>query len=95
MVRAILPDFIFDRLLVGKTLFQQGSPHPFLAELPEGFRYGVQIRNPEYLMPDYRSMRENGKTVRSSPDRAAQDACSRSTASNAALSGVLKSDSGM
>jgi uncharacterized protein YecE (DUF72 family) len=26
---------------------------PFLASLPEGFRYGVEIRNPEYLLPDY------------------------------------------
>lgn len=26
---------------------------PFLAALPEGFRYGVEIRNPEYLSPDY------------------------------------------
>jgi uncharacterized protein YecE (DUF72 family) len=26
---------------------------PFLAELPEGFRYSVEIRNPEYLRSDY------------------------------------------
>ena len=26
---------------------------PFLAALPEGFRYAVEIRNPEYLIPDY------------------------------------------
>lgn len=26
---------------------------PFLAALPEGFRYSVEIRNPEYLSPDY------------------------------------------
>lgn len=26
---------------------------PFLAELPEGFRYAVEIRNPEYLRDDY------------------------------------------
>jgi uncharacterized protein YecE (DUF72 family) len=26
---------------------------PFLASLPEGFRYSVEIRNPEYLIPDY------------------------------------------
>jgi len=26
---------------------------PFLADLPEGFRYAVEIRNPEYLTPDY------------------------------------------
>jgi uncharacterized protein YecE (DUF72 family) len=25
----------------------------FLATLPEGFRYGVEIRNPEYLTPEY------------------------------------------
>ena len=26
---------------------------PFLAGLPEGFRYAVEIRNPEYLTPSY------------------------------------------
>jgi uncharacterized protein YecE (DUF72 family) len=26
---------------------------PFLASLPAGFRYAVEIRNPEYLCPDY------------------------------------------
>ncbi len=26
---------------------------PFLAALPEGFRYSVEIRNPDYLRPDY------------------------------------------
>jgi uncharacterized protein YecE (DUF72 family) len=26
---------------------------PFLKALPEGFRYGVEIRNPDYLSPDY------------------------------------------
>ncbi len=26
---------------------------PFLAALPEGFRYAVEIRNPEFLIPDY------------------------------------------
>jgi uncharacterized protein YecE (DUF72 family) len=26
---------------------------PFLAALPEGLRYAVEIRNPEYLIPDY------------------------------------------
>lgn len=26
---------------------------PFLAALPDGFRYAVEIRNPEYLLPDY------------------------------------------
>src|SRR4051794_40294584 len=26
---------------------------PFLAALPEGFRYAVEIRNAEYLIPDY------------------------------------------
>jgi uncharacterized protein YecE (DUF72 family) len=26
---------------------------PFLAALPEGFRYAVEIRNPEYLTPEY------------------------------------------
>jgi hypothetical protein len=26
---------------------------PFLAALPSGFRYGIEIRNPEYLEPDY------------------------------------------
>lgn len=26
---------------------------PFLADLPEGFRYSVEIRNPEYLSPNY------------------------------------------
>jgi uncharacterized protein YecE (DUF72 family) len=26
---------------------------PFLGALPEGFRYAVEIRNPEYLRPDY------------------------------------------
>jgi uncharacterized protein YecE (DUF72 family) len=26
---------------------------PFLAALPAGFRYAVEIRNPEYLIPDY------------------------------------------
>jgi len=26
---------------------------PFLAAPPEGFRYAVEIRNPEYLIPDY------------------------------------------
>jgi uncharacterized protein YecE (DUF72 family) len=26
---------------------------PFLAALPEGYRYGVEIRNPEYLKPAY------------------------------------------
>jgi uncharacterized protein YecE (DUF72 family) len=26
---------------------------PFLAALPEGFRYAIEIRNPEYLIPDY------------------------------------------
>ncbi len=26
---------------------------PFLATLPEGFRYAVEIRNPEYLIPEY------------------------------------------
>ena len=26
---------------------------PFLAGLPEGFRYAVEVRNPEYLGPDY------------------------------------------
>jgi hypothetical protein len=26
---------------------------PFLAALPSGFRYGIEIRNPEYLKPGY------------------------------------------
>lgn len=26
---------------------------PFLAELPGGFRYGVELRNPEFLRPEY------------------------------------------
>ena len=26
---------------------------PFLAALPRGFRYGVELRNPEYLSPGY------------------------------------------
>jgi Protein of unknown function DUF72 len=26
---------------------------PFLAGLPAGFRYGIEIRNPEYLKPSY------------------------------------------
>jgi uncharacterized protein YecE (DUF72 family) len=26
---------------------------PFLAKLPEGFRYSVEIRNPDFLVPDY------------------------------------------
>jgi uncharacterized protein YecE (DUF72 family) len=26
---------------------------PFLARLPEGFQYSVEIRNPEFLMPEY------------------------------------------
>jgi uncharacterized protein YecE (DUF72 family) len=26
---------------------------PFLAALPQGFRYAVEIRNPEYLIPEY------------------------------------------
>jgi uncharacterized protein YecE (DUF72 family) len=26
---------------------------PFLAALPEGFRYAIEIRNPEYLSPEY------------------------------------------
>ena len=26
---------------------------PFLGALPEGFRYAIEIRNPEYLAPDY------------------------------------------
>jgi uncharacterized protein YecE (DUF72 family) len=30
-----------------------GRLDPFLAALPEGFRYSVEIRNPEYLLPDY------------------------------------------
>ena len=25
----------------------------FLSSLPEGFRYGVEVRNPEYLTPEY------------------------------------------
>jgi uncharacterized protein YecE (DUF72 family) len=29
---------------------------PFLVALPEGFRYAVEIRNPEYLGPDYFSV---------------------------------------
>jgi uncharacterized protein YecE (DUF72 family) len=29
---------------------------PFLASLPEGFRYAVEVRNPEYLGPGYFSM---------------------------------------
>ena len=27
--------------------------HPFLESLPPGFRYGIEIRNPEYLGPGY------------------------------------------
>jgi uncharacterized protein YecE (DUF72 family) len=30
-----------------------GRLEPFLKKLPEGFRYSVEIRNPEYLIPDY------------------------------------------
>ena len=26
---------------------------PFLAALPKGFRYGIELRNPEYLSPEY------------------------------------------
>ena len=26
---------------------------PFLAALPDGFRYGIELRNPEYLSPEY------------------------------------------
>jgi uncharacterized protein YecE (DUF72 family) len=26
---------------------------PFLAKLPQGFRYSVEIRNPDFLVPDY------------------------------------------
>jgi uncharacterized protein YecE (DUF72 family) len=29
---------------------------PFLKQLPEGFRYAVEIRNPEFLTPDYVSL---------------------------------------
>jgi uncharacterized protein YecE (DUF72 family) len=29
---------------------------PFLAELPEGFRYGIEIRNPDFLEKDYFSV---------------------------------------
>jgi len=29
---------------------------PFLGALPEGFRYAVEIRNPEYLTPEYLSL---------------------------------------
>ena len=30
-----------------------GALEPFLEELPEGFRYGIEIRNADYLTPDY------------------------------------------
>src|SRR5262249_54978458 len=30
-----------------------GTLEPFLKVLPEGFRYAVEIRNPEYLSPEY------------------------------------------
>lgn len=30
-----------------------GRLDPFLARLPEGFRYSVEVRNPEYLSPGY------------------------------------------
>jgi uncharacterized protein YecE (DUF72 family) len=34
---------------------------PFLARLPEGYRYAVEIRNPEFLHPDYFAcLRHNG-----------------------------------
>ena len=29
---------------------------PFLAALPEGFRYDIEVRNPEYLSPEYFSL---------------------------------------
>jgi uncharacterized protein YecE (DUF72 family) len=32
---------------------------PFLASLPEGFRYAVEIRNPEYLTPSYLGLLES------------------------------------
>jgi uncharacterized protein YecE (DUF72 family) len=30
-----------------------GTLEPFLKELPEGFRYSIEIRNADYLAPDY------------------------------------------
>jgi uncharacterized protein YecE (DUF72 family) len=33
-----------------------GRLEPFLAALPEGFRYAIEIRNPEFLVPDYLSL---------------------------------------
>ncbi len=44
-----------------KSLFKTGAEFsarldPFLAGLPGGFRYAVEIRNPEYLTPDYFAM---------------------------------------
>lgn len=40
----------FANLRLEEFLF---SIEAFLAKLPEGFRYGVEVRNPEILGPDY------------------------------------------
>ncbi|MHC5539155.1 DUF72 domain-containing protein [Singulisphaera rosea] len=49
---------IFEFGTFNKSVFPKSTDFldrldPFLAALPEGFRYSVEIRNPEYLRPSY------------------------------------------
>ena len=55
---AQLGPLIFEFGTFNKTTFPtpadfMATLEPFLAALPRGFRYGVELRNPEYLSPGY------------------------------------------
>jgi uncharacterized protein YecE (DUF72 family) len=56
--RSQVGPLIFEFGTFNKTMFPKPDDFyarldPFLAALPEGFRYAIEIRNPDYLTPDY------------------------------------------
>jgi uncharacterized protein YecE (DUF72 family) len=55
---ARVPAILFEFGTFGKRIYEDAgrfvaSLDPFLAKLPTGFRYAVETRNPEFLMPEY------------------------------------------
>jgi hypothetical protein len=56
--RARVAALVFEFGTFARSIFASGADFlarldPFLAGLPPGFRHAVEIRNPEYLGPDY------------------------------------------
>ena len=56
--RARVPVLIFEFGTFDKSCYEDADAFvqdldPFLSKLPDGFRYAVEIRNPDYLVPEY------------------------------------------